>query len=99
MTKLEALQSMTEGIEVPDNLYTKVLLDREQTGGDTYAATDKDDIELCLADIYSAVANNVDFGEGSLNMKYDRAQLIRMAKEIYRKNGESVASIDGTSQW
>jgi len=34
-----------------------------------------------------------------LNMKYDRAQLIRMAKEIYRKNGESVASIDGTSQW
>lgn len=99
MTKLEALQSMTKGIEVPDNLYTKVLLDRAETGGNTYAATDKVIIELCLADIYMAVANNVDFGEGSLNMKYDRAQLIRMAKEIYRKNGESVASIDGTSQW
>ena len=99
MTKLEALQSMTKGIEVTDDLYTKVLLDRAETGGDTYAATDKDTIDLCLADIYTAVANNVDFGEGSLNMKYDRAQLIRMANKIYRKNGETVASIDGTSQW
>ena len=99
MTKLEALQSMTQGIEVPDNLYTKVLLDRAETGGDTYAATDKDSIELCLADIYMAVANNVDFGEGSLSIKYDRAQLIRMANKIYWKNGESVFSIDGTSRW
>jgi len=99
MTNLAALTSMTEGIEVPDDLYTKVLLDRAVTSSGTYAATDKETIELCLADIYMATANRVDYGEGSLNVKFDRAQLIRMAKEIYRKNGESVASIDGTSQW
>ena len=90
---------MTQGIEVPENLYTKVLLDRAVSDIGTYAAIDKTDIELCLADIYMAVANNVDFGEGSLNMKYDRAQLIRMANKIYRKNDEAVASIDGTSKW
>lgn len=99
MTNLAALTSMTTGIEVPTDLYTKVLLDRAVTGSGTYAKKDKDTIELCLADIYMAAANNVDYGEGSLNVKFDRAQLIRMANKIYRKNGESVASIDGTSQW
>jgi hypothetical protein len=94
MTKLEALQAMVEYEN--DNLLSKVLIDRELTGTDTYAATDAGDIELCAADVYMMLATHPELKEGSRTVKYSASVLRSMALEIYQKHDEGPNTIDGT---
>ena len=90
MTITEAIQTYPGlSVDLPDNLITKVLTDRSLTGTVAYTSGYSSLVELCAADIYSLLALSPDFSEGRLNIKYPRAQMINMARDLYLKNGET----------
>jgi len=98
MTILEALTSLTEYDN--DNLLSKVLLDCELTGTDTYVSdTHKAKLDLCAADIYEHIATQPDFSESKLSIKYDKKSLLIMARKLRKKHGVQTANISGKSRW
>ncbi|HUV00439.1 MAG TPA: DUF6706 family protein [Bacteroidales bacterium] len=102
MTNLEALQAVLPGIgEVTDNLYTKVLLDRDVASSDVYDDSVKDTIDLCSADLMVILLRLPDIQEGGLAIRYDRGYMRSQAQEIYSRLGtdSEKATIDGTSKW
>jgi len=97
MTNKEALQSQTEYSN--DNLLEKLLLDRGVAAGETYAAANAKDIDLCAADLYFTLAAHPDLREGSFSVKYSGAQLIAMAKRILKKYGMEEPTVSGEAIW
>jgi hypothetical protein len=105
MTKLEALKATIEFEYTNDNLFTKVLTDRGITGSATYTASDAQDIDLCLADIYLYLAQHPDYTEGKQSEKWSGIDLIQARNDLFAKYGlrppEQSAKkvINGTRSW
>ena len=88
MTIKEAILSFPGLSDVSDNFIEKILTDRSLSGAASYTSSDKEDVGLCAADLYVAVATAPDFSEGRLSITMQRGEMIRSAKRLYRENGE-----------
>lgn len=81
------------------NLLLKALADRDITSTDTYAKANKQEIELCAADVYMVLSVHPEFREGVQTIKYDSKALRALASDIYSEYGEEIPVIDGTPLW
>jgi hypothetical protein len=105
MTNLEALKSMIEFSYTNDNLFTKLLLDRGITGSATYAATDAENLDLTLADLYLYLAQHPDLSEGKLSIKWNPDALMAARRDLFHKYGTkppedtNFKALDGTRIW
>lgn len=108
MTNLAALQSLTTFRDTA--LFEKILLDRGVTGTAAYTASGKENIDLCLADLYIYLSTHPVVKEGSRTITYSSSALKMLAETIYRKyddsalhgvdsDGDAKGSVDGTPQW
>lgn len=98
MTNLAALQSLIEYSN--SNLFEKVLTDRGVVGSTTYTASNQEDIDLCLADIYMYLATHPEFKEGSMMTKYSSGTLTAMARRIYQQYGDEKGyDVDTIPRW
>ena len=84
MTRKEALQSIIQ-FKVDDNTIDKVLLDRAVDGTADYSADDRQEIDLCLADLCLVLINRPEVSEGGFSIKYDKAALRATREETLRK--------------
>ena len=73
--------------DAPESFVNKIMSDRSLNGADRYKSNDKI-VNLCAADLYAFMANNSDFSESKLSVKYSRETFIRTAKNLYCENGE-----------
>ena len=100
MTKLEVLQAMID-FEVPENVYSKVLIDAGVDGAATYTVADRKEIDLCLAELYLFLATKADVKEGDLIITTDRRTFLVLRNEILAKYGllEEGLITDVSSLW
>ena len=101
MTNQQALEALNE-YSIDSQLIEKILLDRGVTASSAYAGsdTDKENIDLCYADLCMKLANQPEISEGSQSITFDRAGLRREAQSIYRKYGDAKGkSINGAAIW
>ena len=85
MTNLEALQSQTEYTN--DNLFAKVIFDRNIDPSGVYAAANAQAIDLCLADVYFYLATHPDIREGAVSIHWTAEQLMEARRLIYDRWG------------
>jgi len=85
MTKKEALKSLVDYEVTDDNLFDKVLTDHGLTGSDTYASTDRQELDMCLIDILNYLAAHPEIKDGQSSIKFDSAHLRASAKEIMNR--------------
>jgi len=76
------------GLEDGSDFLEKVLVDRSLTGADNYTVSEKRQVELAAADMYSFFVNSYDFTENKLEVKYPRKHFRETAVRLYRANGE-----------
>ena len=98
ITNTEAFASLNTLQYSNADLVTKIFADRTVIGSSVYSGSvaDRENLDLCLADLYIYVAVHPDYGEGTLKLKYNTKQLINRAKEIYTKyeDYESLYGLD-----
>ena len=90
------------GFEVDDTMLEKVLIDHGLDPEQSYEASDKEDVDLTLAELCLVLLTTPDFNEGGLSMNIDRKQLITLRRTILRKYGiedETESIIDGEAKW
>lgn len=106
MTNLQAIQALTEYRN--DTLMTKALIDHGLSDTGTYSATNEQDVDLALADVYLYLANHPEFAEGSYRERYNPATCIAIRERLYDKwgvalpektNAANAPTIDGTPVW
>ena len=85
MTNLEALQSLLEYTN--NNLFEKVMSDRDITGSDIY--TSEESIDLCCADICLYLLSHPEFKEGLQTTKYSQSSLLTLRRKLLKKHGLS----------
>ena len=85
MTNLEALQSMTEFSDA--NLFAKVMTDRGVNPAGTYSAAQAQAIDLCLADVYLALASKPSVSEGGFSEQWNPERLLELRRKLYDKWG------------
>lgn len=82
MTKMEAFKAGVEFGYTNDNLFNKILIDAGVTSSDTYAASNKSEIDLCLVDLYEYLASHPDVQDGQSRIHFDPAHLRACAKRL-----------------
>ncbi len=82
MTNIQALSSITS-FTANLNLLEKTLIDLKIEKDDTYSS--KNDIDYASALVCKIILKSPDFGEGSLNVKYDRKELKNYANAIFER--------------
>jgi len=87
VNKLAALKAMIEFSYSNDNLFEKIMLDHGLTTSDTYAATDRQDVDMCLADVYLHLATHPDYNEGGQSVKFPKKELLAARQRLYAKYG------------
>jgi len=99
MTNQEALESLNE-YDADSQLIEKILIDRGVTASATYSAAQRENIDLCYADLLVALANHPDIQEGSQSIAFDRRAMLRTASSIYHQYGDDKGvSINGAAIW
>lgn len=99
MTIKEALQGMIT-VEVDDFLIEKALTDAELSGNKEYSADDRENVELCYAELLLFLATSSDISEGSLSIKYKPSQLLAMREKILVRWGlKEGSNITGVELW
>jgi len=107
MNTLEALKATIEFQYTNDNLFTKVLTDRDMTGAETYTKTDyQKKVDLACADLYLYLASHPDLKEGGLSLTWSKKQLLAARRKLFNKYGieppeisSRPGSINGTRVW
>jgi len=107
MTTLEALKATIEFQYTNDDLFTKVLTDRDMTGSETYTKADyQKKIDLACADLYLYLASHPDLKEGGLSLSWSKQQLLTARRKLFAKYGlnppeisSRPGNIDGTRVW
>ena len=64
MTKLEALRSLIQYEWTDLDLFNKILTDHGVTSGATYAAGDREEIDLCHVDLLIHLADHPEVKDG-----------------------------------
>ena len=75
MTLLEAFKSQIEFGYTNDNLFEKILIDRDLTSGTTYAKTYRQSIDMCIIDVAQILMSHPDVKDGSQSLSFDKAAL------------------------
>jgi len=102
VTILQAFKSAIEFEYNNDNLFTKILLDNALDGSGTYAATDEQSVDMCLADLYQYLTVHPDFKEGGTSQTWSKKALRTSRDELYRKWGltpPSTNKVKGAQIW
>lgn len=76
------------------NLLTKVLVDNSVNGSAAYSATDKQAIDLCLADVYLYLATHPDTREGAWSQSWTPETLIAARVKLFQRYGLTPPEIE-----
>ncbi len=82
MNKKAALKAAIEFGYNNDDLFEKVLIDNGVTSTATYSASNKQEIDLCLVDIYEYLSTHPDVSDGQSSINFDPAHLRAAAKRL-----------------
>lgn len=93
MTKLEALKASIEFGFENDSLFNKVLLDAGITSGDTYAATNRQEIDLALVDVYTYLQSHPKIQDGRTKIEFSTAQLQSAIDDILGRYNLSTTTL------
>jgi hypothetical protein len=71
MTLLQAFKAACEFGYTNDNLYNKILTDRSLTSVTVYTKDYRDDIDMCLLDMYAYLKVHPNIQEGGRTISFD----------------------------
>lgn len=93
MTYLELIQGKLIFQSIPDELIKTTLQSRSLNWADCYDVSSLQSVELTIADLYVELTVLPEFQEGTLSIKYNSSQLLRMATNIYTKYNDDKLGI------
>lgn len=76
------------GLENGNDFLEKVLIDRSLDGAVIYTVSEKQQVNLAAADMYTFFVNHYDFTENKLSIQFPRKYMRDTAAMLYRENGE-----------
>lgn len=97
MTFLELIQGKIIFQAISPELIKTSLQFRSLNWADCYDVSSLQNVELTIADLYIELMALPEFKEGSLSIKYDANQLLRMANAIYTKYEDDKLSLTSTT--
>lgn len=96
MTNLELIQGKIIFQSISEELIKQSLQFRSLNWADCYVSSSLQNIELTIADLYVELTVMPEFKEGTLSIKYNASQLLKMAKNIYEKyDDDNLSTIKG----
>jgi hypothetical protein len=108
MTLLQAFKAACEFGYTNDDLYNKILTDRNLTSGTTYTKSYKGNVDMCLIDLYGYLKTHPEIQDGGKTIKFDpialdmAIQTVANRLDLSTSDAMSVGlgpSISGEARW